>query len=291
MTTPVYRGYDQAALDAQYNLRALVPEHPEHFRRWAEAGAEARARLDGHLDQPYGDDPKQRLDYFPAAENGAPLLAFIHGGYWQALDKSDFSWLAPAWVERGVSFASINYPLAPEAGIPEMVESCREAALWLWHNAISLGADRGRLVLAGHSAGGHLATMLLASDWTALGALPADLVKAACSVSGLYDLEPIRLSYQNPILKLDEATARSMSPIAARPRPERPLLLAVGERETPEFLRQQDEMAAHWGKGGKTEAILLPGLDHFQAVDCLSDPSSPALAWLERRLGIAASPM
>jgi arylformamidase len=284
MTTPIYRGYDQAGLDAQYNLRALVPEHPEHFRRWAEAGAEARGRLDGHLDQAYGDHPQQRLDYFPAAENSAPLLAFLHGGYWQALDKSDFSWLAPAWVERGVAFASINYPLAPDASIPQMVESCREAALWLWYNAYSLGADRGRIVLAGHSAGGHLATMLLASDWTALGALPADLVKAACSVSGVYDLEPIRLSYQNPILKLDEATARSMSPLAAPPSRERPLLLAVGGRETAEFLRQQEAMAEHWRKKGRAEAVVLPELDHFQAVDCLADPSSAVFTWLERRL-------
>ena len=284
MTPPIYRDYDQAALDAQYNLRALVPEHPEHFRRWAETAAAARARLDGHLDQPYGDHPQQQLDYFPAAENGAPILAFIHGGYWQALDKSDFSWLAPAWVERGVAFASINYPLAPEAGIPQMLDSCREAVLWLWHNAYSLGAERSRIVLAGHSAGGHLATLLLATDWTALGALPTDLVKAASSVSGVYDLEPIRLSYQNPILKLDAATARRMSPIAARPRREGPLLLAVGGRETTEFLRQQEDMAGTWAKGGRADAVVLPGLNHFETVDCLADPSSPVFAWLARRL-------
>src|SRR5512145_2441896 len=285
MTTPVYRGYDQAALDAQYNLRARVPEHPEHFRRWAEAGAEARARLDGHLDQPYGDDPKQRLDYFPAAENGAPLLAFIHGGYWQALDKSDFSYPAPAWVERGVSFASINYPLAPEAGIPEILDSCRAAVLWLWHNASALGADRKRIFLAGHSAGGHLATLLLATDWTSFGALPADLVKAGCSVSGVYDLEPIRLSYQNPVLKLDAATARAMSPIHARPPQDRPLLVAVGGAETAEFLRQQQAFAEGWSAAGaRLDQLLLDGLNHYQAVDCLADARSTAFAWLERRL-------
>jgi arylformamidase len=285
MSGPVFRQYDQAALDAQYNLRAAVPEHPEHFRRWAEASAAARDRLEGHLDLAYGDHPKQALDYFPAAENAAPILAFIHGGYWQALDKSDFSYPAPAWVERGVSFASINYPLAPEAGIPEILDSCRAAVLWLWHNASALGADRKRIFLAGHSAGGHLATLLLATDWTSFGALPAGLVTGACSVSGVYDLEPIRLSYQNPVLKLDAATARAMSPIHARPPRDRPLLVAVGGAETPEFLRQQQAFAEGWSAAGaRLDQLLLDGLNHYQAADCLADARSPAFAWLERRL-------
>jgi arylformamidase len=285
MPQPIYRQYDQAALDAQYNLRAAVPEHPEYFRRWAEASAAAREQLAGHLDLAYGDHPQQTLDYFPAAENAAPILAFIHGGYWQSLDKSDFSFPAPAWVEGGVSFASINYPLAPEAGIPEMLESCRAAMLWLWHNAYALGADRGRIFLAGHSAGGHLATLLLATDWTSFGALPADLVKAACSVSGVYDLEPIRLSYQNPVLKLDAATARAMSPIHARPPQDRPLLVAVGGAETPEFLRQQEAFAERWsGAGALIDQLVLDGLNHYEAVDCLANARSPAFSWLERRL-------
>jgi arylformamidase len=285
MTRPIYLGYDQAALDAQYNLRAAVPEHPAYFRSWAERSAAARERLDGHLDLAYGDHPKQVLDYFPAPENAAPVLAFIHGGYWQALDKSDFSFPAPAWVERGVSFASINYPLAPEAGIPEILESCRAAVLWLWHNAYSLGADRARIFLAGHSAGGHLATLLLATDWTSFGALPADLVKGAASVSGVYDLEPIRLSYQNPVLKLDAGTARAMSPIHARPPQGRPLLLAVGGAETPEFLRQQDEFAAAWkAAGAAPAATVLEGLNHYAAVGCLAEPQSPVFQWLQRRM-------
>ena len=285
MPQPIYRQYDQATLDAQYNLRAAVPEHPEHFRRWAEASAAAREQLEGHLDLAYGDHPQQTLDYFPAAENASPILAFIHGGYWQSLDKSDFSFPAPAWVGGGVSFASINYPLAPEAGIPEMLESCRAAVLWLWHNATALGADRKRIFLAGHSAGGHLATLLLATDWTSFGALPADLVKAGCSVSGVYDLEPIRLSYQNPVLKLDAATARAMSPIHARPPQDRPLLVAVGGAETAEFLRQQDAFAERWSEAGALiDQLVLDGLNHYEAVDCLANARSPAFSWLERRL-------
>jgi len=278
-----YRDYDQSALDAQYNLRAAVPEHPEYFRRWAEASAEARERLDGHLDLAYGDGARQTLDYFPAPGDAAPILAFIHGGYWQALDKGDFSYLASAWIERGVGFASINYPLAPDATIPEIIESCRRAILWLWHNAYMLGADRDRITVAGHSAGGHLATLLLATDWAGRGAFPADLVKAACSVSGVYDLEPIRLSYQNPILKLDAATARAVSPLHLPPPEETSLLLAVGGTETPEFLRQQRDFAAAWSAGGAAiESVVLEGLDHFAAVDCLADPESLVFARLFR---------
>ncbi len=285
MPDPVYRHYDQAALDGQYNMRAAVPEHPDHFRRWAEASAAAREALDAHLDLAYGDHPNETLDYFPAPEHGAPLLVFIHGGYWQSLDKGDFSFLAPLWTGRGVSFASINYPLAPDAGIAEILESCRAAVLWLWHNAHALGAERKRLVLCGHSAGGHLASLVLASRWSGLGALPDDLVKGACSVSGVYDLEPIRLSYQNPILKLDAASARALSPIHARPPQDLPLLLAVGGGETAEFLRQQEAFAAAWGAAGASlEALVLGRLDHFAAVDCLADPGGPVFAWLHRLL-------
>lgn len=285
MSEPVYRDYDQVALDAQYNLRARVPEHPEYFWRWAETSAKIREHLDAHLDLAYGDGAKETLDYFPAPTNAAPILAFIHGGYWQALDKGDFSYLAPAWIERGISFASINYPLAPDATMPEIVESCRRAILWLRHNAETLGADRDRLFVAGHSAGGHLAALLLATDWAGRGALLADLVKGACSVSGIYDLEPIRLSYQNPILKLDRTTARAASPIHEPPPRGKPLLLGVGEAETEEFLRQQESFASAWAAGGaEISAIVLPGRHHYAAVDCLCEPESPVFAWLIRRM-------
>jgi arylformamidase len=280
MAKLVYRDYEQSALDAQYNLRALVPEHPEYFRRWAEASAEARSYLDSHLDLAYGDHAKEKLDYFPAPRTAAPILAFIHGGYWQALDKSDFSYLAPPWIERGVSFVSINYPLAPEATVPEIVECCRSALIWLWHNAYELGGERKRIAVAGHSAGGHLATLLLATDWGKRN-LPSDLARAACSISGVYDLEPIRLSYQNPILKLDPATARAASPLHLPAPREKPLILAVGTAETPEFRRQQEAMAEAWSAGGQVECHLLEGLNHYQTPDCLADPTSPVFARLE----------
>jgi arylformamidase len=280
MTKLVYRDYDQTGLDAQYNLRALVPEHPQYFQRWAEASTEARDVLEYHLDLDYGDHPKEKLDYFPAPNSGAPILAFIHGGYWQALDKGDFSYLAPPWIERGVSFASINYPLAPEATIPEIVESCRSAVMWLYHNANELGGERRLIVVAGHSAGGHLATLLLATDWQKWN-FAADLVKTACSISGVYDLEPIRLSYQNPILKLDAASARAASPVHLPAPRGKPLLLAVGTAETAEFLRQQQDLAQAWAVSEAVESYLLEGFNHYQTPDCLADPETAVFARLE----------
>jgi arylformamidase len=276
MTPPVFGSYDQAGLDAQYNLRARHPDHPEYFERWARESALVRASLPCHLDLAYGDRPKETLDLFPADRPSAPILAFLHGGYWQALDKSDFSYLAPVYVERGVTFVSVNYELAPDVSIETILAQCRRALLWLWRNAYELGADRDRIFVAGHSAGGHLATMSLITDWTAAGALPADLVKGACSVSGVYDLEPIRVSYQNPILKLDRVAAVRLSPIRNVPATAGPLLLAVGAEETDEFLRQQKEFAAAWvSRGLACETVPLPGRHHFSAVDALGEPGSP----------------
>lgn len=158
MTDKVWLDLDQAALDAQLNLRARWPHHPEVFARWATASALAREQIPRRLDVSYGPSPGETFDFFPAAGPGpAPLLIFIHGGYWQALDKGDFSYLAPPFVEAGVAVASLNYDLAPRVGIGVMVEQIDRAVACLAQRAAELGCDRTRLVIAGHSAGGHLA--------------------------------------------------------------------------------------------------------------------------------------
>lgn len=286
-STPVFGPYDQAGLDAQYNLRARHPDHPEYFERWARESAAVRAGLPCHLNLSYGDKPKETLDLFPADRPSAPILAFLHGGYWQALDKDDFSYLAPAYVDQGITFAPVNYDLAPDVSIEAIVDQCRSALLWLWQNAYELGGDRDRIFVAGHSAGGHLAVMALITDWAAKGALPVDLVKGACSVSGVYDLEPIRLSYQNPILKLDRVAAVRLSPIRNVPAAAGPLLLAVGAEETDEFLRQQKEFSAAWtSRGLACEKVPIPGRHHFSAIDALGEPGSPLM---ERVVRMATS--
>jgi arylformamidase len=274
----VYREYDQAGLDAQYNLRARFPSHTKYMALWREGGDAELARPGWRRDLAYGPTPAEALDLVvPPVGDGrrAPLMMFIHGGYWQNLDKRDCAALAPAFVKAGIAYATINYTLAPVAGLDEIVRQVRACVAWLWRNAPSLGCDPDRMFVAGHSAGGHLAAMLAATEWNRLGGLPPDLVKGAFPISGIYDLEPIRLSYQNPVLKLDEGTVRRVSPLHMTPVTKR-IVLSVGEKEPEEFQRQQTELAGAWRKAGAAVDIVpATGLDHFDILEKFGDPQHP----------------
>ncbi len=270
----VWLDLDQAALDAQVNLRARWPHHPEVIARWGSASAIAREQLPRRLDLSYGASPGETLDFFPAAGAGpAPLLIFIHGGYWQGLDKSDFSYLAPPFVEAGIAVASVNYDLAPRTSVRVMVQQVDRAIAWLSQRAAEFGCDRTRLVLAGHSAGGHLATLaLLRESARAADRGPPPLLRGAVSVSGVYDLAPIALSYHQQVLHLSEQEVQELSPLRRPPLRARPLVVAVGSGETPEFLRQQAALLAQWRALDLPVAeIALEGRDHFNAVDALAE--------------------
>ncbi len=270
---------DRAALDAQYNLRAAVPEHPSFLARWARDSAAARQSLSCRPDLRYGPSEAERLDFFPAPGGGprAPLLAFVHGGYWQFIDARDFSYLAPVYTDAEVAFASLNYGLAPAVSVDEIVVQCRRALAWLWRQADALGLDRDRFYVAGHSAGGHLAVMMMLTAWPAVDPdLPADLVKGGCAVSGVFDLEPVRHTYLNEGLGLDQAAARRLSPIHQLDQAGAPgrLILAVGDDETDAFRRQQADFAAAWQAHGLIcDIVALPGCHHFSAVDAFGDPA------------------
>ena len=294
---PVFRDYDQAALDAQLNLRARWPEHPQFFERWAADSAATRAARGGELDLAYGSGPEETLDLFPVSGRGAsgadessegpvPLLAFIHGGYWQALDKSDYSYLAPSFVDRGIAFASLNYSLAPATDIGTMIVQVRSALAWLHKNAGAYGVDPGRIIVAGHSAGGHLAAMAVSTDWPGFEAgLPAGLLAGGCSISGVYDLEPVRLSYHNDVLKVPGGRAAAWSPLHALPKAAPPLIVAVGAEETEEFRRQHAEYATAWqDRGLSLVDVPLPGRHHFNAVDALGEEEHPLFAAVQQIL-------
>ena len=264
-----------AWFDAQYNNRARIPEHPEILRQWADRSAQARARLPCMLDLAYGGDPSERLDIFPGASSGAPVLVYLHGGYWRALDKRDQSFVAPPLVAAGAMVVLPNYALCPAVRIEQIVLQLVQALAWIWRHAADHGGDPARIVVAGHSAGGHLAAMLLACDWPAVAPdLPADLVKGALAISGVFELEPLRHApFLAPDLHLDAASALRLSP-AAMPAPRGRLVAVVGGDESEEFLRQNALIASAWGPGTVQVCEQVPGRHHMNVLHELAEPGS-----------------
>jgi arylformamidase len=284
----LYRGYDRAGLDAQYDNRAKVPDFEEYNARRATLSEEVRGAFDCRLDVAYGPSRAERLDVYPASGPG-PVQVFFHGGYWMRHDKRDYGFIADAFVPAGAAFVNVDYGLVPSVNFDELVRQCRAALAWVWRNADSFGADRTRIFASGNSAGGHLAAMMAATDWPAFGAdLPADLIKGACGISGIYDLEPIRLCFLNDTLGLGPGDVARLSPIALEPRGAGPTLLAVGDQEGPEFLRQAEDLAAAWrSRGAQVEVRVLAGIDHFSILVELEDPASPLSRAIHAQTGIA----
>lgn len=279
--------YSTAFCEREYNARAAIPEHAQIFTRWAEQAAAVRRQHACLLDLPYGAAAAERLDVFPAQRADAPLLVFIHGGYWRALDKSDFSWVAPPFVAAGVAVAVPNHTLAPAATIEDIVRQMLAALAWLYRRADELGFDRDRIVVAGHSAGAHLAAMMTAALWPQYAAdVPGDLIKGALLVSGVFDLEPLVYApFVNVDLKLDVARARQLSPVYLPPATAAPVLTAVGALESSEFKRQSALLAARWPRN-VTRQLELAACHHLAVCDALADPASPlfaaALEWVRR---------
>jgi arylformamidase len=260
-------------LEAEYNNRARVPEHPEIFARWEREGAAYRtAAPDAEIGLKYGPSPRQTLDYFPAKDDGAqtPLALFIHGGWWRSLDPKLFSHTAGGPNAHGISVAVAGDDLCPNVSIAAITEQMRSACLFLWRK------HGKRIFVYGHSAGGHLAACLLATDWKTLDATaPDDLVPAAYAISGVFDLVPLTQVTPNADLKLDDAEAKRMSPLLWKAPAGRMLDCVVGGIESSEFLRQSRDMADGWGaRGVATRYEEIPGANHFTVVDPLRDPES-----------------
>jgi arylformamidase len=289
MAATVFRGYDQAALDAEYNNRQKVKDAANWLARYARESEQARAELRCRLDVAYGPSPGERLDIFPAPGSApAPVHVFIHGGYWHRLDKADFSFVARGLLPAGAAVVVINYALIPTVDMDTLVGQCRASIGWVYRNAASFGGDPTRIAISGHSAGGHLVAMLMSTDWTVLDGLPADVVKAGLGLSGLYDLEPIRLCYLNEILELTSEAAHRNGPIHHPPARSGPLLLAVGGLEGPEYHRQSHALADVWASRPlRCEVLDLPGQDHFSIVAELLNPKSVLSRLLAKQLGLA----
>ena len=273
MATAVYRHYDQAALDAQYNNRAKVPDFQErHIARWIEGGVRARAQFTTHEQIVYDPSSGERLNLFlPAGQGPWPVLIYIHGGYWMALDKSSTDCVALGLVPHGVAVVNIDYTLMPAVRMDEVVRQCRAAVQWVHAQAALYGLDAARVWVAGHSAGGHLTAAVAAHGWAGRPPLAGGF-----AFSGLHDLEPIRWCYLNQTLRLDEPEAARNSPVHLQPPADGDWTLHVGGLEGEEYLRQSVALAQAWASTPSRRMALevCAGADHFSLVAPLEDPRS-----------------
>ena len=272
----LYRGMDQAQLDAAYNNSAAVGNYAAIKLDWSRRSARVRDGRRGHLDLAYGSAPRQRLDLFLADDRAAPTLAFVHGGYWQRNDKSEYSFIAEGPLAHGFNVAVVEYSLAPDARIDQIVAEIGLALGWLAAHLAEYGADPKRIYISGHSAGGHLTAMTMG-----LG-----IARGGLAISGLYDLEPIRLSYLNAKLRLDAAEARRNSPIAHLPARAAPLIIAYGASELPELCRQSVAYASARIEHGLPSRLLpIEGADHFTVLESLAAPDGVLVNALAEMVG------
>jgi arylformamidase len=263
--------------EAEYNNRRAVPDHEAISAPLVNASAEWRAEGDMLADQSYGPGERQRFDLFRARRAGsgtAPLVVYIHGGYWQRGDRKAVSFVARALNARGIDVACPSYSLAPAAPVSAIVDDLRQC-LRVLHDR-----TKAHPVVVGHSAGGHLAAAMLATDWSAVSGVPKDLVRSAYALSGVFDPTPLIGTSLNEALRLDAASARAIDLIHGRaPPPSATMVAAVGAEESAEFIRQSLALAEAWSRAGvKAECVLVPNANHFSIVGEMARPESAVLA-------------
>ncbi|HEV2550899.1 MAG TPA: alpha/beta hydrolase [Stellaceae bacterium] len=264
MSDILWRGMTRAELDTAYDNRGAVKNSAAKLAEWTERSARLRAAHPALLDLPYGPRPRNRIDVFRAGARGAPLVVFFHGGYWQRNAKELFACVAEGALARGFDVALPGYTLAPDATMSEIVAEVRAAIAWLRTQGPQHGVGEGRLVVSGWSAGGHLTAMAMAMSE----------VDAGLAISGIYDLEPCRLSNLNDALRLSAEEAAAMSPIRHLPHRAGPLVIAYGAAELPELQRQSRDYGAALREAGlAAELTPLAGHDHFSILEELASPA------------------
>lgn len=269
--------HDGAWHDAQYNNRARVADSAAYLERWARRSAEARASQRCELELPYGEEPGEMLDVFPAGgtSGAAPVLVFIHGGYWRALDKRDVSFVAPPFTQAGACVVIPNYALAPAVTVPQITLQMVRAVAWTFHHIARHGGDPRRITVAGHSAGGQLATMMLACQWTRHDArLPAQTVRSALAISALHDLDPImRTPFLQESLRLTPGQVAMASPARLPAPPHGTLYTVAGGDETGEYIRQNRLIQERWGPQRVPVCEPVLGRNHFSVLEAFTDPA------------------
>ena len=281
-----WRNMPLEEIEREFNPRVASRNVDERLAAYAAASTESRARLACTLDVRYGPGEKETLDIFPADAPNAPVHLFIHGGYWRAMDKSDYSFIADVFQPAGATTVLVNYDLCPDVTLDTIVAQTMRAIAWTWRNIGDHGGDPDRLYVSGNSAGGHLTAMALARDWTAEG-LPADIVKGAVPITGVHDCEPVPDITVNELVRLDREGARRLSPLRNPPRRALPVLVAVGGAEPPLWIRMSKDYAALCREHGlDCEYMELPGHDHFDVSRAVGDAGSPLAQAMLRMMGL-----
>lgn len=272
----LYRDFtSQEEIDREYHLGLAVPDFKNWAKWYIDESEITRNKLDCILDVPYGPSMDETVDVFPAKEQGAPLMLFIHGGYWFSGSSKDYSFVANGLVDRGFTVVVMNYSLCPKVAIPEITRQSRAVCAWLYKEASAFNADTSRIFVAGHSSGGHQVGMLMSTDWSGEYGLPNNMIKGGISISGLFDLHPFPYSYLQPKLLLTHEVILHQSPCLDIPQSAPPLLITYGEDETAEFQRQSTEYFQAWRNNGLlVELLVQEGKHHFAAIEGFSDPNS-----------------
>lgn len=272
----LYRDFtSQEEIDQQYNVELSVPDFTIYADLYINESARARKELNCHLDMRFGPTVEETVDIFPAEDPNAPILVFIHGGYWRILSSKEFSLVAHAPVAAGYTVVVTNYSLCPKVTISEITRQSRAALAWLYQTDFEFNGNRNEIYVSGHSAGGHQTGMLLNTDWENEYGLPADIIKGGLSISGLFDLSPLRYSWLQPKLLLTHEIIQQQSPQFHIPDKAPQLSLTVGGDEPPEFQRQSADYHKAWSaKGLKSIHAPLKGKNHFDALDGFLDTNS-----------------
>ena len=282
-----YRDFPIDELVRQYSPRKAVPEHPVWKAQWTLASRLVRHTRRGRLRVPYGDSSGQTLDIFPAARRGSPVNIFVHGGFWRFLDSFDHTLVVPPILDAGGATVLLNYDLCPKVPLTEVVRQVRSALKWVWEHATEMNGNPDAIYLSGHSAGGHLAMMMCTGDFNRAFGLPADVIKGATIVSAMLDLEPILLVPGCEDLAVTKETFRELSPKFVPPDPGIPLILAVGGRETSEWIRQTEEMRDILIAQGSQVEFLKPDYDqHYSILLSLANPETQLCASMLSQMGL-----
>lgn len=283
---PLYRDFrTPAEIDVQYGTQQWVADPAAEARRYVERSLEARTTLRCELDVAFGPTRDETLDIFPADRPDAPVFVFLHGGYWRANTSKEFSCVALGLQPAGITTVVVNYSLCPKVSLDEVTRQARAAVAWVLRHIGAHGGDARRVALGGHSAGAHLTAMCLQTPWAEEYGLARDPLAAAVLVSGIYDLRPLRYSYLQPQIQLDEGLVQRNSPLFAVRPCATPTLVTWGEAESPEFARQSAEFHAVWlGAGNRGELTAQAGAHHFSAIHGFEQAASPLARWLRTAL-------